>query len=85
MMYPLCLEATPQLCMQAWAQLRSVPTDDVPDSTLKYTQASPDSSPLPMNDSERHWNASLREMRSFLMELMMSRRNSSFCRAGAGA
>jgi len=35
--------------------------------------------PLPTKPSARQWKASLREMRSLRMELMISRRNSSFC------
>ena len=32
-----------------------------------------------MNDRAKHWKASFLEMRSFLIELMINRKNSSFC------
>ena len=85
MMYPLCLESnssTGNAGLGSAAQCANRRCAH-PHASV-HTQAFLDSSPLPMNDRERHWNASLREMRSFLIELMMSRRNSSFCTAGAG-
>ena len=39
--------------------------------------------PLPMKLRARHWNASLRQMRSFRTELVMSRMNSSLCDVAA--
>ena len=38
------------------------------------------SSPLPTNPRAKQWKASLRDVKSFLMELMTSLRNSSFCK-----